>query len=111
MPKSPVSQIAYILVLLGGILLVVFGLVSFIGYSIEGLLRSFGFFLHWGYFSYGDIVAIICGVVAIIGSKSATTVVWAIVLPIVGIIGGGLGGLLVILGGLIGLIVGATKKR
>jgi hypothetical protein len=84
--------------------------VSSIGYSIETLLRIFRLVLHWEFFTYGDIVVIICGVVAIIGSKSANTLVWAIVLLIVGIISGGLGGLLVILGGLIGLIVAATKK-
>jgi hypothetical protein len=111
MPKSLVSQIAYILALIGGILLVIFGLVSFIGYSIENLLRILHPVLHWGFFTHGDIVAIICGVIAIIGSKSATNLVWAIVLLIVGIVGGGLGGLLVILGGLMGLIVAATKKR
>ena len=55
-------------------------------------------------------MAIICGVIAIIGAKSASTLVWAIVLIIVGIIGGGLGGLLVILGGLLGLIVVITKR-
>jgi hypothetical protein len=74
-------------------------------------LRTFRPALHWGFFAYGDIVAIICGVIAIIGSRSATTLVWAIVLIIVGIVGGEFGGLLVVLGGLLGLIVAATKKK
>jgi hypothetical protein len=104
---SEISRIAYVTALLGGILLVILGLLSFIGYSIE----NFRSVLHWESFAYDDIVAIICGVIAIIGAKSAGTLVWAIVLIVVGIVGGGLGGLLVVLGGLLGLIAVATKKR
>ena len=104
MSEISVSRIAYILALLGGILLVILGLLSF-AYSGQ----NYGPVLHWS-FAYGSIVAIICGIIAIIGSKSAATLVWAIVLIIVGIIGGGLGGLLVALGGILGLIVVITKK-
>lgn len=112
MSVRSLSQAAYILALLGGILLVIFGLLSYIGYSIEDFsIENFSSVLHWGSFAYGSIIVIICGVIAIIGAKSAATLVWAIVLIIVGIVGNGLGGLLVILGGLLGLIVAATKKR
>jgi hypothetical protein len=105
MSEISVSRIAYILVLIGGILMVLFGLLSLIGSSFE----SFGPFLHWG-FAYGSIVTIVCGVIAVIGAKSVNTLVWAIVLIIVGAIGGGLGGLLVVLGGLLGLVSVVTKK-
>ena len=106
MSEISVSRIAYILALIGGILLVILGLLSFIGYSGQ----NFGPVLHWEFFAYGSIVAIICGVIAIVGAKSASTLVWAIVLIIVGVIGGGLGGLLVVLGGILGLIVVVSKK-
>ena len=106
MSEISVPRIAYILALVGGILMVIFGLLSLIGSSFE----NFGPFLHWG-FAYGSIVTIICGVIAIIGAKSASTLVWAIVLIIVGLIGGGLGGLLVLLGGIIGLVIVLSKKR
>ena len=107
MSEISVSRIAYILALIGGILLVIFGLISLIG--------SFGPpLLYWGWgfasFAYGGIVSIICGAIAIIGAKSANTLVWAIVLIIVGIIGGGLGGLLVVFGGILGLITVISKK-
>jgi hypothetical protein len=102
---SEISRIAYYLALIGGILLVIFGLLSLIGYAFLYI----GSFISFG-FAYFGIVTIICGIIAIIGSKSVTTLVWAIVLIIVGIIGGGLGGLLVIFGGLIGLILVLTKK-
>jgi hypothetical protein len=105
MSEIPVSRIAYILALVGGILMVIFGLLSLIGSRYE----NFEPFLHWG-FAYGSIVTIICGVIAIVGAKSATILVWAIVLIIVGMIGGGLGGLLVVLGGILGLIAVVSKK-
>ncbi len=105
MSEISVSRIAYILALVGGILMAIFGLLSLIGFHYE----NFGPVLHWG-FAYGSIVTIICGVIALVGAKSATTLVWAIVLIIVGMIGGGLGGLLVVLGGILGLIVVVSKK-
>jgi hypothetical protein len=97
-----VSSVAYYLALIGGILMVIFGLI--------GLIVDFGnFIFHWG-FAYGGIVTLIMGVIAIIGARSASTLVWAIVLIIVGLIGGGIGGLLVVLGGLFGLIAALSKK-
>ena len=102
MSGTSVSTIAYYLALIGGILMVVFGLL--------GLLANFGgFYFYWGY-SYGGIVTLIMGVIAIVGARSASTLVWAIVLIVVGLIGGGLGGLLVVLGGIFGLITAISKK-
>ena len=102
---SEISRIAYYLALIGGILLVIFGLFHLIAFSGLAIFH-FSFYA----FAYAGIVSIICGVIAIIGAKSASTLVWAIVLIIVGIIGGGLGGLLVVLGGLLGLIAVLTKN-
>lgn len=104
--KSGLAEIAYILVLVGGILLVIFGLLSFTGYSAQ----SYPELWHWG-IAYGAIVSIIAGIIAIIGSRSVTKLVWAIVLLIFGLVGGGLGGLLVVLGALIGLVLAITKRR
>jgi hypothetical protein len=102
MSGASVSTIAYYLALIGGILMVLFGLI--------GLIADFGgFIFHWG-FAYGGIVTLIMGVIAIIGARSASTLVWAIVLIIVGAIGGGLGGLLVLLGGIFGLVSVLSKK-
>jgi hypothetical protein len=102
MSGTSVSTIAYYLALIGGILMVLFGLL--------GLLSDFGgFIFHWG-FSYGGIVTLIMGIIAIIGARSASTLVWAIVLIIVGLIGGGIGGLLVVLAGILGLITVLSKK-
>jgi hypothetical protein len=108
MAQTSLGRVAYYLALIGGILLVIFGLLS---------LFSIGFggpsFLYWSIYSFGysGIVMLICGVIAVIGARSVTTLVWAIVLIIVGLIGGGLGGLLVLLGGIIGLIVALTHNK
>lgn len=84
--------------------MVIFGLLGLIGTPF-GPRELF----HWGY-SYGYIVTIICGVIAIIGAKKASTLVWAIVLIVVGVVGGGLGGLLAALGGILGLLTVLLKK-
>jgi hypothetical protein len=105
MSEISISRIAYILALIGGILMVILGLLGFIGSSF-GPRELF----QWGY-DYGGIVTIICGVVAIIGAKNASTLVWAIVLIIVGVVGGGFGGLLVALGGILGLLTVLLKKQ
>ncbi len=102
MSGTELSRAAYYLALIGGILMIVLGLV--------GLFASFGAFIfHWGY-SYGGIVTLIMGIIAVIGAKSVNTLTWAVVLIIVGLIGGGLGGLLVLLGGILGLITALNKK-
>jgi hypothetical protein len=102
MSTTSVSTIAYYLALIGGVLMILFGLIGFFG--------SFGaFYLNWG-FSYGGIVTLIMGIIAVIGAKSVNTLVWAAVLLIVGLIGGGVGGLLVLLGGIFGLINVLSKK-
>jgi hypothetical protein len=49
-------------------------------------------------------VAIIIGIICVIGSRSVGTLVWAIVLIVLGIVSGGIGGVLVILGAILGLI-------
>jgi hypothetical protein len=102
MSKTSVSQIAYYLALIGGIIMILLGLLGF-------LVDFGGFIFHWG-FAYGGIVTLVMGIIAVIGARSASTLVWAIILIIVGAIGGGLGGLLVILGGLFGLITVLTKN-
>ena len=109
MSGTSVSTIAYYLALIGGILMIIFGLV--------GLLFDFGGFFFRGGFAYGGIVTLVMGVIAVIGARNVNTLVWSIVLIIVGLVGGGLsgvgaglGGLLVLLGGIFGLVNVLSKK-
>ncbi len=80
---------------------------------VIGLLDFFslvrGVFFHWE-FSGGGLVTLVCGVIAIYGARSSGNLAWAIVLIIVGGIGGGFGGFLVLLGGVLGLISAVTRK-
>ena len=91
----------YILALIGGILIIVFGLLALIGNSLGSAFSPAGYYLTGALYS---VVAIIIGVICVIGSKSVGTLVWAIVLLVLGIVSGGIGGALVILGALLGLV-------
>jgi len=101
MAKASLGKLAYYLALIGGIVLIIQGLVSFVGMAfmmfMPSMLGALGG-AFWG------IIEIILGIVAIYGAKRATNLVWDIVLIIVGVIGGGLGGILVLIGGIVGLL-------
>ncbi len=107
MARTSLSQIAFYLVLIGGVLMAILGLLDLLEISIR---------VPYLYLSIisglprGGIVMLVCGIIAIVGARSASKLFWAIIIIIVGIVGGGLGGLLVILGGIIGLIRSSTKK-
>jgi len=101
MTKSSLGKLAYILAVIGGILMVVFRLLGFLGFAVVSML-SFGMpRLFPGY----EILGLILGIVAIIISKRATEPLWAILLIVIGIIAlQGIGALLVLLGGILGLV-------
>jgi len=100
MAKASLGRPAYILALIGGVILVIQGLLSFVGMAfmmfMPSVLGSLGG-AFWG------VIEIILGIVAIYGAKRATDLTWDIILIVVGVIGGGLGGILVLLGGIVGL--------
>ena len=98
----------YILTLIGGILVIVFGLLGLIGNSLGSAFSPAGHYLTGAMYS---IVAIIIGGICIIGSKSVGILVWAIVLLVLGIVSGGIGGALVILGALLGLLSIFVKSQ
>jgi hypothetical protein len=98
--KTSLGRVAYLLVLVGGILMILLSVLSFLGMAF----MPFGV-LGLGLFaSFGAILGIILGIVAIFGSKHVTELLWAIILIVVGLVGGGIGGLLVLVGGIIGLL-------
>ena len=98
MDKNLLGRIACILALIGGILMVIFRLLGFLGFAMGtfGMPRLFP-----GY----EILGLILGIVVIIISKRATETLWAIVLILIGIFAfQGVGALLVLLGGILGLV-------
>lgn len=96
------GQLAYILALIGGIILVIQGLLSFVGMAFMMFVPSIIGPLGG---SYWGIIEIILGIIAIIGAKRATDLTWDIILIVVGVIAGGLGGLLVLIGGIVALVL------
>jgi len=98
--KTSLGRVAYLLVLVGGILMILLSVLSFLGIEF----MSFGMPGLGLSASFGAILGIILGIVAIFGSKHVTELVWAIVLIVIGYVGAGIGGLLVLVGGILGLL-------
>ena len=101
MAQASLGRVAYVLALIGGVILVIMGLLSFLGMAFT--MVTFSMFGSFGG-SFWGIIQIVLGVVAIYGAKRATDLVWAIVLIVIGLIAGGLGCILVLLGGILGLV-------
>ncbi len=94
--KTEFGDLARILVLIGGVLLVVLGFLSVIKATpdIPNLGVSIG----------GSLFGIIVGLVALWGHRYVRELVWAVIFIVLGWFTGGIGGILVLLGGLIGLL-------
>jgi len=107
MSKSSLAYVGYILALVGGILLLLFGGLAFLGVAFSFPLRSPLQSLN---LLGRDLIPVILGIIAIVASKQAGKLGWAIVLIIVGYLGGGIGGLLVLVGGILGLISFLIKR-
>src|SRR4030065_2749077 len=103
---NTLSYAGDILVLLGGILLVIFGLLGL----LNTVLIPFSHLYYLGASVHG-LVTLIIGVICIIGSKYVGTLVWAIILLVLGIVATGIGGTLVILGALLGLVSVLTTTK
>ena len=97
--KGSLGYLGYILVIIGGILMILLSLAGILSFAVP---LPFGSPLG-GYFGVG-IISLILGVVAVVLSKRVSEPIWAIVLIVVGYLGGGIGGLLVLLGGVLGLL-------
>jgi hypothetical protein len=103
---TSLASVGYILALVGGVILALFGFVSWIGNTI---LLPFTALATLGSAAHGFITLVI-GIIAMIGSKYVSRLDWGIVLLILGIVAGGLGGTLVFLGALLGLISRFIKE-
>jgi len=99
---SSLAYIGYILALLGGIVLILFGLLDLLGVASR-LFRDVS--LLWILSStVSSLVRIVLGVICIIGSRFVSKLIWAIILLILGVIAGTLGGSLVAIGAILGLV-------
>ena len=101
MANASLGRIAYYLALIGGIILIILGLLSFVGMTFSSPMPSLLGGLGG---AFGAIIQIILGLVAIYGSKRLPDLMWDIILIIVGVFGSNnWGGILVLLGGIVGL--------
>jgi protein-S-isoprenylcysteine O-methyltransferase Ste14 len=101
MSNASLGKLAYYLALIGGIILVILGILSFVGMVFPSPMPSLLGGLSG---TFGAIVQIILGLIAIYGSKRLPDLMWDIILIIVGLFGGSnWGGILVLLGGIVGL--------
>jgi hypothetical protein len=101
--KGGLGYFAYILAIIGGILMIIFSILGMLSYAVALPFQS----PIGGFFGAG-IITLILGIVAVVGSKRVSQLLWAIVLIVVGFIGGGIGGLLVLIGGILGLLAHFT---
>ena len=101
--RGLLGKISYILVVVGGIVMVISGIASLIGMTI--LAPSV-----LGYVFGGDVLQMILGAVAFFFAKRVGQLIWAIVLTIIGFIGGGIGGALVVVGGIASLVAIFLKR-
>lgn len=106
MKVAGLSSIGYILALVGGILVIVFSLLSILG---SPFLAFFSPSYALGALTSG-LLGLIIGVICVIGSKFVSHIGWAIVLIILGVYAGGIGGVLVVLGALIGLLARLIRE-
>lgn len=99
---SSLSKTGRILILIGGIIILLSGVLNLLGATVE-FLRVLEFLPLFGG-TLRALVQVILGVVCIAGSRYVSTLTWAIILLILGIVAGNLGGTLVLVGGILGLI-------
>lgn len=95
--KIEFKELSKILVLIGGILLILFGIFTVVGGSFD--TRYLGISLS------GSIFGIIVGLIALWARSHIGEPVFAVILAVLGYFAGGLGGLLVLIGSLIALVM------
>jgi hypothetical protein len=100
--RSLLGKISYVLALVG-VVMVISGIASLIG---MGVLAPSAL----GYVFGGDIIQMILGAAAFFLAKRIKELVWAIVLVIIGFVGGGIGGVLVAIGGIASLLAIFLKR-
>jgi hypothetical protein len=105
MPRRRTSTLAYagyILALVGGIIVLLFGLLGLVNLGVH-ILRDISLFIFLTG-TVGSLAHIVIGIICIIGSRFVSNLVWAIVLLVLGLIAGTIGGTLIVIGAILGLV-------
>ena len=98
---STLSYIGYILALIGGIIIILFGLLDLLGVAVR-VFRDITLLSFLGG-TVRALVQIAIGIVCVIGSRFVSNLLWAIILLVLGIVAG-TGGSLVVIGAILGLV-------
>ena len=111
MPRVPrgLAYTAYILGLIGGIILIISAFIDFLSVGF-----TFNFASGLNYFGplFTAAFRVILGIVATIGSRYIDYLGWAIGLTIIGLITiGTLGGILILVSGILGLVYRSYRPR
>lgn len=108
--KTPtLSYVGYILVLVGGIIVLLFGLFDLLEVGVR-IFRDISM-LSFLSGTLRALAQVVIGIICIIGSKFVSNLVWAIVLLVLGIVAGTLGGSLVVIGAILGLVSVLLKSQ
>ncbi len=100
MAQRELEKIASVLVVVGAVILLVVGLARAFGSAI--MLPFTPRYLP--VMAFGRGVEDVGGIVALVGSRSAASLIWGIVFLVIGLLLGGIGGTLVLVGGVLGLV-------
>ncbi len=103
---NTLAYAGYIIVLIGGVLLAIFGVLDLLG-TLVTPFTALGFLGA----TVRGLIALVIGIVCIIFARYVGRLEWAIIIIVLGIISTGPGGGLVILGGLLGLISALIKVK
>jgi uncharacterized membrane protein len=99
--SSTVSYVGYILALVGGVIILLFGFLDLLGVAVH-VFRYVSVLSFVGG-TVRAMLQIAIGIVCIIGSRAVSNLTWLIVLIVLGIIAG-TGGALVVIGAILGLV-------
>lgn len=107
--KTPtLSYVGHILVLVGGIIIVLFGLFDLL--EVGGRIFRDISLLSFLSGTARALFQVIIGIVCAVGSKVTSNLVWAIVLLVLGIVAGTIGGTLVAVGAILGIVALLLKS-
>ena len=110
MPRKKTTTlpyIGYILALIGGIIIILFGLLDLL--EVGGRIFRDISLLSFLSGTTRALFQIIIGIVCTVGSKFVSKLVWATVLLILGIVAGTIGGTLVAIGAILGIVAQLLK--
>ena len=108
MPEDQLSNLAKALVLSGGVVLLIAGIIDFVGGNVSTYINSPLVGLGQG---QEGLLAIVAGIISLSSYRQLHVVGWGAVLLVLGIIMGGLGGILILVAGLVSIVTVHARTK